>query len=436
MKTYIGKETKKGQANFPFPGTKFSAVLISAFAEIKEAAALAHIDCQELDAKKGQAIAMAAKEMREGKFLGDFTLPALQGGAGTSLHMNVNEVLANRAEEILKAPVHPNDDVNLGQSTNDVCPSALKIYAYRAGLEVCAELQSLALSFKTLANKYGKIRRLARTHLQDAVPTSYKATFLAYFSIINRASKRIRLFLPALLELNLGGTAIGNSVNASQKFQSRLYLELRRISGLKVKPMSNLAAGTQSGSDFLVLSALLTAGLADIYKISNDLRILASGPLGGLGEISFTELQSGSSIMPGKVNPVMMEALGQLYSHVSGNHLAIEHAVAGANLELSHLWPVIADRLTQSLSLTSSVISKVRESSLDTLIVNQHRAEEWLNASTAYATCLTPILGYETVAQIVKQAILEKKSFKDLLIEKKLMTTEAFESYIKKQSHQ
>ena len=415
-KIYYSYQTKLALANFPFSTTPVHKELVVAMASIKEATAFAHMQAGEIDPEVAKAIIRAAREVRKGVFSDQFFLPGLQGGAGTSIHMNVNEVIATRAVELLSKTrtstvVHPNDHVNKGQSTNDVGPSALKLACIPLVKGLLQTLDEAAKAFSEKAVTFSHVEKLGRTHLQDAVPTTFGEEFGSYAAVIQNGKRRLETVLPFLYELNLGGTAIGNTINASAKYRSEVYKALRRITKYKVKPAENLMSQTSSQTDFVFVSQVLTAIMTDLSKIANDLRLLASGPNGGFGEIALQELQPGSSIMPGKVNPILPESINQAYFAISGNNLTIEMAAQAAQLELGVMIPVIADRLISSLRLSHEVITAFTANCVRTLEVNEKRCRTHLENSSAYATMLTPELGYEQVSQMVKKSRKEGRSF-------------------------
>ncbi len=421
-KKYYGYQTELAIGNFPFNSyPKVDLDYIYAIGDIKEAAAIGHKAAGEIKSEVANAIIKACKQLRAGEFNSQFILPGLQGGAGTSIHMNVNEVIASRATEIIKdgggnTIVQPNDDVNLGQSTNDVGPSALKIASIRLVEHFLKTLDLAADAFGKKAIEFGEIPKLGRTHLQDAVPTTLGAVFKSYGDIIKRGRTRLVGVLPYLYELNLGGTAIGNSVNATAKYIKEDYAALRKVTGLpELKPAKNLMSQTSGQSDFLMLAQTLTSITLDFSKIANDLRLLSSGPSGGIGEIKLKGLQPGSSIMPGKVNPVMPETVNQLYFLVSGNSLAVEHAVHASQLELGVMVPIMADRIINSLKISNEVITAFVNECVLHIEADEQRCRELLEKSTAYATALTPILGYEKVSAMVREAKHRGANFADLL---------------------
>jgi len=435
-KQYFGAQTEKAITNFPFDFRKTPKEFICAVAEIKKAVALGHLAAGELDRERAQAIAEACDEIVERKLDEQFVLPAFQGGAGTSNHMNVNEVVANRAMELLAAKgkdvkIHPNDHVNMSHSTNDTMPSALKIAAIRLTDNVLAACDVLATAFEKKAKEFSKMQKLGRTHLQDAVPITLGDEFAVYAAYVRRGTKRILAAREDLLELNLGGSAVGNAINASPKYRKHLYVQLQKVTKLNVRPAKNMMAQTSSDTDFVAISQALTALCVDLSKIAGDFRILSSGPKGGLGELTLPELQPGSSIMPGKVNPIMPEALSQLYYLVSGNNLTIEHAAHGSQLELGVMLPVLTDRLVESLKLADEMMRQFAEKCVAIVIPNEERMKEHLEKSTAYATLLNPIIGYDAAAVCVKECLKCGKTFREVVLEKKLLTEKEFDKATK-----
>ncbi|OGG76666.1 hypothetical protein A3B35_03985 [Candidatus Kaiserbacteria bacterium RIFCSPLOWO2_01_FULL_54_24] len=435
-KKYYGVQTEKAIKNFPFDFRHTYKELIYAVVEIKKAAARAHAAARELDKKRASALVRACDEILAGKHDAQFVLPSFQGGMGTSNHMNVNEVIAIRATESLlrrtsdeASPhrIHPNDDVNMSHSTNDVMPSALKISATRLTDKLLASTTILIASFEKKATQFSRILKLGRTHMQDAVPITLGDEFASYAETIGRRQKGMREARECLLELNLGGSAVGNSINVSPKYKKLLYRELRKGTGLPLRPAKNLMSQTASVTDFLVISQALTALCADLSKIAGDFRILSSGPKGGIGELVLPELQAGSSIMPGKVNPVLPEALSQLYYLVSGNNLTIEKACEGAQLELGVMMPVITDRLIESLKLSAEMIEQFAKKCVAGVVANKPRIKEHLEKSTAYATLLNPIIGYDAAAACVKETVATGKTLREVVLAKKLLTPREFD---------
>ncbi|MCL5666380.1 MAG: aspartate ammonia-lyase [Patescibacteria group bacterium] len=434
-KIYYGEQTRKALNNFSFSAPPVSMEFIYAIAEIKKAAANANYLAGNLDRQRRAAIVRACEEILLGRLDGQFKLPVLQGGAGTSINMNVNEIVAGRANEILREQgeniiVHPNDHVNRSQSTNDVNPSALKVASVRLANRLLKVLDGVITAFEKKAREFQNIPKLGRTHLQDAVPTTLGAEFQSFAETLRRNQKRIKETVPYFLELNLGGTAIGDCVNASPKYLKTVYVELNKIAKLYFKPAASLMSQTSSQTDFAMMSQMLTLLCLDASKIANDIRLLSSGPKGGLGEIVLAELQKGSSIMPGKVNPILPETVNQLYFWVSGSNLSIEHAAQASQLELCVMGPTIADNLIMSLRLAAEVLEKFAKDCVLTLKANKEKCLEHLEKSTAYATLLSPKLGYDAAACLVKESVSSGKTIRALVLEKGLMDKEEFEKAV------
>lgn len=433
-KIYYGKETKKARENFPFDFRPVDGGFLKAMVEIKKAAAAANKAAGFLSKDMAGAIVKACDEVLSGKLSkGQFPLPMVQGGAGTSINMNVNEVLAGRAAEILKekgkdALVHPNDHVNCCQSTNDVNPSALKVCTHSYLKELIRQVTRLEIELGKKAREFKRVQKLARTHLQDAVPTTLGAEFEAYAEVVEWRRKNLERVREYAQILNLGGTAIGNSINASEKYRREVYRQLNRNLGEKFLPAENLMSKTSSQVDFVIISQALVALFVDLSKIANDLKLMSSGPRGGFGEIVLPELQSGSSIMPGKVNPVMPEFVNQVYFIISGNNLAIEHCAQASQLELGVMLPTVADRLLESLKLATVVTSQFAGLCIAKTRANRERCRQHLENSTAYATLLTPRLGYDTVSELVKEITADHKTLRQLVIERGLISEKEFDN--------
>ncbi len=436
MKKYYGEQTQKAIRNFPFHVYRVHSEFIMALAMIKRSAAIANCEAGNFSQSIKGAIVKACDEILAGKMLDQFPLRALQGGAGTSINMNVNEVVAARATEILekqgkKIVVHPNDHVNCSMSTNDANPSAIKIASIFLARDLQKTTAILANALEAKARAYKNIIKLGRTHLQDAVPTTLGAVFASYAGIVRWHQEKINRVISYMQELNLGGTVLGNSINASPKYIKVVYRELNKLTKQNFHPAKNLMSQTSSQTDFLAISQAVTALCVDLSKIANDLRLLSSGPRGGIGEITLLELQKGSSIMPGKVNPVLPETVNQLYFLISGNNLTIEHAAAAAQFELGVMFPIIADRLLQSLKLTSEVIEQFVKVCINKIKANPKRCKELLEKSTAYATLFSPKLGYDATAELVKESVKSGKTIRELVLGKKLMANKEFEAVVK-----
>lgn len=431
-KQYFGKQTEFAQKNFPFSIHKTRRELLYALTEIKRAAAVAHASVGELNNDIARVIVLACDEVLQGKHDDQFVTPALQGGAGTSINTNVNEVIASRATELLsidgkQKTVHPNDHVNKSQSTNDVNPSALKLVCRKFGVQLLRSIDEVIKELQRLEKRYNKVPKLARTHLQDAIRITYGEVFGSYTSVLVRDRDRIDHALSSMNELSLGGTAVGNGLNASISYCTAVYKELRVRVGNDIRAAVNIMAQTSSQADFVALSQAIVVLTLDSSKIASDIRLLSSGPRGGIGEIELTELQYGSSIMPGKVNPIVPETVNQAYFLVSGNNVTIEAAAHGAQLELAVMFPILADRLIESLQLTSEVLAQFADECLATLTVNQTRSRQILEQTTAYATLLSPVLGYDKVTTLVKEVARTGETLRELVLKKRLLTEEEYD---------
>ncbi|VVA43397.1 Aspartate ammonia-lyase [Candidatus Roizmanbacteria bacterium] len=421
-----GPQTKASLENFPFDYHRVMLEFVYAMVMIKKAAAVANYKAGKLEKKLSDKIVLACDEILKGKYDDQFVVSAHHGGAGTSVNMNVNEVIGTLAG------AHPNDHVNASQSTNDVNPSALKITSIKLTTKLLKSLDYLISVFDEKSKEYRDVRKLARTHIQDAVPTTLGAEFGSYRDILKRDKKRIENALNYFYELNMGGTAIGNKINAPQKYIDNVYLELQKISGIKnLKPLENLMSGTSSDTDFCFLSSGVNILCLDISKISLDLRFMASGPKGGIGEISFKELQPGSSIMPGKVNPIVAETMNQTYYLVSGKNLSIHQAAEASQLELGVMLPIIADSLIIILKIVETALRLFADRGIKNIVVNRERCLEHLEKSTAYSTLLTPRLGYDVVSKVVKESIATGKTMREIILEKKLLTKTELDNLLK-----
>lgn len=427
MKKYYGQQTEQALKNFPFPVHTVSLELIYSIAQVKKAAALAHKSAREISPAITDAMTQACDEVLEGILDNQFVTCAIQGGAGTSINMNVNEVVASRASEICGQAVHPNDHANKSQSTNDVNPSALKITAIKLTQILLINIDILIKSFEEKAKEWKDIKKIGRTHIQDALPSTLGSEFKAYADIIKRDRRRIEETLPYLHDLNLGGTAIGNSINASPKYIEEVYKELIKITRLPLKKSDNLMSATQSSSDFCQLSSAINILFTDLHKIAKDIRFLSSGPYGGIGEITVKELQKGSSIMPGKINPILPEAINQIAYDVAGKNLTIHQAAQNANLQLSLMFPVLADSLITMLKVSSTGIFVFAFNCIQLLTANPKKCQELLENSTVYATLLMPRLGYDTVSSIVKEGVQTNRPIRELVLKKKLLTQKEFD---------
>lgn len=437
---YYGIHTARGAENFAVSGERVHPELIKALGVVKQAAAEANMSIGVLDRNIGSAIFQAAQEVAEGKWQEHFIVDIFQGGAGTSTNMNVNEVIANRALELLGADkgdyqkVHPLDHVNLSQSTNDVYPTALRIAAIRLLLplsEACARLQG-ALQAKE--EEFAGVLKLGRTEMQDAVPMTLGQEFSAWAEAVSRDRWRLYKVEERLRKVNLGGTAIGTGLNAHRKYMYTVIERLRSLTGLGLAREENPIDGTQNADVFVEVSGLVKACAVTIAKLCADLRLLSSGPRGGLGEIQLPQLQAGSSIMPGKVNPVMPEMATQVAYQAIAADTAITLAAQSGQLELNAFMPLIASNLLPTLDSMAKGITLLAERCIIGITADSKRCLEHVENSTALATALAPVLGYEQAAALAKQALAKGQKVSDLLVEERLFTLEEVKNLL--QAHQ
>jgi aspartate ammonia-lyase len=425
---YYGIHTVRAVENFPVSGLRTPDELIRALAQVKQACALANMRASLLDERIGEAIVQAARETAEGGFLDQFLTDAFQGGAGTSVNMNMNEVLANRALEILGgtkgdyALVDPIDHVNLSQSTNDVYPTALKIAAIGLVLSLSAEIALLQGSFQAKEAAFANILKLGRTEMQDAVPITLGQEFSAFAEAVARDRWRLFKVEERLRQVNLGGTAVGTGLNAKRSYIYAAIEELQAITGLGVSRAENSVDVTQNADVFVEVSGLVKAAAVNVAKIAGDLRLMSSGPRGGLGEIRLSQLQAGSSIMPGKVNPVMTEMATQVAFQVICFDQAVAMAASSGQLELNAFLPLVAFNLLSGLRMLRKCVFLFRTKCIDLVEADAERCRRWLEESLSLATVLVPYLGYERAAELSRQAATEGKTIRETAVEAGLFT--------------
>lgn len=433
---YYGIHTLRALRNFNYDGRRVSLRLIYAIVQIKQASAIAHKKLRDFSPEVADAIISACARILAGEFDDSFVTHPLQGGAGTSTHMNVNEVIANVALEILGHPkgsyaiIDPLRDVNLSQSTNDVYPTAMRIAAIVALRELADEYARLQAAFIQKEQATEDILRLGRTQYMDALPLTMGQTFSAYSSVVNRDRWRLYKSEERLRTINLGGTAIGTGMNAESKYIFLVTDLIQDITGLGLARSDNLIDATQNLDGFTEVSSLVKTAAVSLMKIANDFRLLASGPHGGLGELILPAHQAGSSIMPGKVNPVMLESIVQICLKVQTNDMMISQAVSLGVLELNAFGPLIIDALLESIELLTKAAEKFRTHVLDGLLIDEQRCLELLNSSSAMITALLPILGYDESSRIVKRAQTEHRTIQEILLEEKLFTQEELDRYL------
>ncbi|MHB8984852.1 MAG: aspartate ammonia-lyase [Eubacteriales bacterium] len=430
---YYGIHTVRAAGNFPVSGMKTHPALIRAMARVKQAAAQANVEAKLLDPGIGSAVAKAAAEVADGGLAGQFIVDPFQGGAGTSTNMNVNEVIANRAVEFLggsKGDYHlvsPLEHVNLSQSTNDVYPTAMRVAAIGMVLELSEALAGLQASLQEKEAEFAGVLKIGRTELQDAVPVTLGQEFSAYAEAVARDRWRLYKVEERLRQVNLGGTAVGTGLNADSKYIFIVIEELRAVTGYGLARSENTIDLTQNADVFVEVSGLLKAAAVNLAKIAGDLRLLSSGPLGGLAEIKLPEAQPGSSIMPGKVNPVIPEMVTQVSYQVMGNDQVIAIAAAAGQLELNAFMPLIAHNLLQSLELLINAVNLFTEKCIKGISADQARCRRWLEESNSFITALTPHLGYDLAGEMVKRANSEGKKLREVIIDAGLFTAEDLE---------
>ena len=425
--SYFGIQTLRATENFPVSGLKAPTQIIKAYVFIKKAAATANMKVGWLDKKIGKAIIAACDEVLAGKLLDQFVVDVFQAGAGTSFNMNVNEVLANRALEILGKhkgdykSVSPNDHVNMGQSTNDTYPTALHISVLIAMQPLFSALDALSDAFEELSKKNIQVLKSGRTHLQDAVPVTVGQEFGAYGSAIANACAELRRRQENLYAVALGGTATGTGANTHPDYKRIAIDELAKLTGFPLKPAKNNFEALQSQRSAQTVSSGLKELALELIRVANDLRLLASGPTTGLNEITLPPVQPGSSIMPGKVNPVMAECLDMIAFQVIGNDAAVALAVQAGQLELNVMTPLIAYNMLFSIQILSNYIPAFTDKCVRGIAINEKRCEQYLEKNPSLATLLAPKIGYLEAAKIAKQAQAENRTVREVALEKGLL---------------
>ncbi len=436
---YYGIQTLRALENFNITGISIAhyQTLIESLAMVKMAAARANLDLGLLPKEIAQAIIKACQEIKEGKWHTHFVVDVIQGGAGTSTNMNANEVIANRALEILGKKrgeyqyCHPNNHVNLSQSTNDVYPTALKIALFNSTQKLLSVLNDLIEAFRLKAEAFKDVIKIGRTQLQDAVPMTLGQEMEAYASTLTEEVERLQQNAHLFLEINLGGTAIGTGINAPPDYPSKALKHLVQITGLPLKLAPNLVEATQDTGAFVMFSSALKRLSIKLSKIASDLRLLSSGPRAGLNEINLPKMQPGSSIMPGKVNPVIPEVVNQIAYKVIGNDLTITMAAEAGQLELNVMEPVIAQSLFESIEMLKNGMLTFKYRCVDGITANRERCRELVENSISLVTALNPVLGYEVCTEIAREALERNKGVYELVLEKGLLTREELDEYLK-----
>lgn len=424
---YYGIETLRGKENFEITKRGICRQLIKALAIVKKAAAKANIDAGNISEKVGKAIMLACDEILNGRLHGQFVTDLIQGGAGTSINMNANEVIANRANELLGGRkgdydfVHPNDHVNFGQSTSDVIQTAGKIAVVKQLKKLQVELKKLYNSYLDKAEEFKDVIKTGRTHLQEALPITLGQEFYAYASALNRDIKRIDTAIDALLEVNLGGTAIGTGLNANEKYCKKVILHLSKFSGEDVRIAKNLIDATRNLDAFGYASSMLKLLAIDLSKTASDLRLMASSGPNGFNEIILPNVQPGSSIMPGKFNPVIPEVVNQVCFYVMGLDVTVTKAIEAGQLELNVFEPLILMTLFEEITTLRRAARTFNNLAITDLKVNPN-LKYHIDNSVFLITALTPHIGYDTACSIVNEAMKENKTIKEIVLEKGLLS--------------
>jgi fumarate hydratase class II len=431
---YYGAQTARALENFKISGRRLPMEFIRAIAIIKMAAAQSNMKLNLLDEKKADAIIKAAFEIIDGKFDNEFPIDIFQTGSGTSSNMNVNEVIANRAIEILggkrgdKDICHPNDDVNKGQSSNDVIPSAIHISASLLILQLIKSLESLEQALREKSEEFKDVIKIGRTHLMDAVPMTLGQEFSGYATQIKNAISRFKDQEKWIVELPLGGTALGTGINTHKDFAKIAIAEISEFTGIKFTQAENLFEQIATKDGVVSLAGAMNTLAVSLMKIANDLRLLSSGPRCGIGEITLPSLQPGSSIMPGKINPVIPEAVIQVAAQVMGSCQTITIAGASSLLDLNVMMPLIADNLIYSLKILTNVSAHLDKLCIRGIKANVNRCAELVEWSMALVTPLAQKIGYDKAAEIAYRAFNEKRTVKDVVKEMSILSEEEIEN--------
>jgi aspartate ammonia-lyase len=435
-KALWGAQTQRAIENFPISGRKAFPNFIWASSAIKCSAAQVHKDLNLLPPQKADAIIQASQEIMAGKWHNQFVVDVYQAGAGTSHNMNTNEVIANRALQILGYDlgrfdiIHPNNDVNMGQSTNDVFPTAMRLFFLKESIDLLRTLYDLETGFKIKAQEFDTVIKSGRTHLQDAVPIRLGQEFNAYGEAIKKCRLKIGEARKGLEEIGLGGSAVGTGLNVHPEYRAKIAVALKDITNLEVRPAQDYFWAMQSMEPFLEFSGSINNLAIEISRICNDIRLLASGPNTGLYEIVLPPVQPGSSIMPGKVNPVMAEMLNMVCFSVIGYHQAVMWASGAGQLELNVMMPVIAFSIGESIMILNNGLKAFRERGLNGLKANPEVCRAFMEKSLGLATVLNTFIGYEKAGEVAKIAQRSNRSIKDVILTEGILSPEELEEIL------
>lgn len=433
---YYGIQSLRALENFQITGQKLQPEFINSLAAIKKAAALTNNNVGDLNQDIAEAISKACDEILIGKLHDQFITDPIQGGAGTSANMNANEVIANRAIELLGGKkgeysiVHPNDHVNMAQSTNDVIPTAGKITAIKLLEKAIYQLKRLEKALEEKELEFHDVIKMGRTQMQDAIPIRLGQEFGAYKATVRRDLKRLSMAIDELSTVNIGGTAIGTSLNANKKYVKEIVPELNKVVNLNLKQADNLIDSTQNLDGFVFVSSILRTCAVSLSKISNDLRVMSSGPRTGFAEINLPAKQNGSSIMPGKVNPVIPEVMTQVAFNIIGNDHTITLAAEAGQLELNAFEPVLLFKLFESIVTLTGGVTTFVDNCITGITANRDRCVTLVDHSVGIITAICPKVGYQAAAEIAKDAIKTGKSVRELLKEKHMLSEEEINSVL------
>jgi len=435
---YWGAQTQRSIENFPISNEQMPLSLIHAFGIQKQAAARANLHLKKLDKKLALAIDQAAQEIIDGKLDDNFPLVVWQTGSGTQTNMNANEVIANRANEILggkrgdKSPVHPNDHVNLSQSSNDSFPAVMHISsALEIENQLLPSLKKLSTSLSKKEKEFNEVIKIGRTHTQDATPLTLGQEFSGYVAQIDNVIEEVRRHIPELLKLAQGGTAVGTGLNAPLGFSERFAEEVSNITGKNFITMPNKFAGLAAHDTLVAVSGALNVGATAVMKIANDIRLLGSGPRSGIGELTLPANEPGSSIMPGKVNPTQSEAITMVAAQIMGNHVSVTVAGSNGHFELNVFKPVIIYNLLQSIQLLGDAARSFAERCVDGIIANKEHINLLMEQSLMLVTALNPHIGYDNAAKVAKKAYGDGTTLKESAISLGLLTPEQYDEWVK-----
>lgn len=427
---YYGVQSLRAAQNFPITGHRLDKEFIKSLAIVKKAAAKANIKTGRMPSMIGNAIVQAADEVMDGKWDSQFIVDVIQGGAGTSMNMNANEVIANRAIEILGGSkgdyvlVSPNNHVNMAQSTNDVIPTAIRITIIAKAKRAITELTGLADSLNGKSQEFSKVLKMGRTHLQDAVPITLGQEFSAYEAAIRRAARRIERAMENLRTINMGATAVGTGLNAEPEYIREVVRQLAKLTGECFVSAPNLVDATQNTDELGEFSGAMKVSALALSKIANDLRLMASGPKCGLNEIFLPPVQPGSSIMPGKVNPVIPEMVNQVAFQIIGNDNVVSLAVEAGQFELNVMEPVLAYNIFQSLTILTNAVHTFNHKCIIGIKANDSRCQQLVENSLGIITALLPHIGYEQASSLAREALDSGRSVKEIITEKGIMAPE------------